>query len=302
MGEAVAIVNPCAGRRRGAKLRFQALKTLKHLFPNLKVITTAGPGHATQLAREHQKSNLVIAVGGDGTVREVASGLVESQTELAIVPTGSGNDFIKSLAIPANIVAACHAARYGRGRRVDVARITQIPPDTPTQPVRSNIFVNAAGFGFDAAVVAETAKTKFLSGLAMYLTAVFRAVKNFVCPRVIIRTENREWEQRILLIAAANGRIYGGGMKIAPEARLDDGLLDICVIRDVSRFTVYRHLPRFVAGTHVSLTPVKMYRSRWLELELLESCPLQLDGDLQSEVEPRRYRLEIMPAALRIRT
>lgn len=259
------------------------------------------PGHAAELARVHQDADLLIAVGGDGTVREVASGIAGGKAEMAIIPAGSGNDFIKTAGIPQDIKAACRVARYGKVRRLDAVRVVLYRTDRSGQSARSEVFVNAAGFGFDAAVVAEAAKPGILSGLAMYLAAVFRTVRNFTCPSVRIRIEGREWEQRVLLIAAANGRIYGGGMKIAPEALPDDGLLDICVIRNVSRLTVYRRLPRFVAGTHVSLAEVTMYRSAWLELELLEPCPSQLDGDLQPETGPRTCRLEVIPSALQVR-
>jgi len=128
---------------------------------------------------------------------------------------------------------------------------------------------------------------------------VFRAVRNLSCPRMRVRTGEREWVQPILLLAAANGRFYGGGMNIAPEARADDGLLEVCVIDAVGRFTVLRRLPQLVAGTHGRLRETSFLRVPWLELEFLDPCPVQLDGDLFRFAE-RRFRVEALPGALNI--
>lgn len=297
---AVAIVNPVCGRGRGTKLRARTLAELGRLFPDLTVRESSHPGAATGLARDCASAELVIAVGGDGTVREVGSGLIGTNTTLAIIPTGSGNDLAKTLGIPSDIREACRIARFGTARRIDAVRLTPLGSSLTPAP-QPLVFVNAAGFGFDAAVVAEATKLRALNGTPLYLAAVFRAVRKYDCPRVRIRLEGREWEQRILLLAAANGRIYGGGMKIAPRAEPDDGLLEICVIEAVGRLTIIRRLPRFVTGTHTSLKEVQMFRSSWLELEFLDPFRLQLDGDLQPS-GCRCFRLEVLPRSLAVRT
>ena len=332
--KAVAIVNPVCGRTRGSRLRAEALAELKRLFPGITVLETAMPGHAAELARGVSDADLVIAVGGDGTVREVGSGLVGTETPFAIVPAGSGNDFTKTAGIPSNVRQACHIARHCKPIKFDAVRLTpMLRPGTghdsgwghdPNPPgiwdrvpspepgglcPEPTIFVNAAGFGFDAAVTAEASKSRHLQGLALYAAAVFRAVRDYACPKVRVRLEGKEWEQPVLMLAAANGRVYGGGMKIAPDAEPDDGLLDICVIEAVSRFTVYRRLPRFVAGTHTTLREVRMYRSPWLEVELVEDqeqltearhARLQLDGDLVPNETWRGFRLDVLPLALTV--
>ena len=287
-----AIVNPAAGRRRGAELRARARDRLRQLFPGLTIEETEGPGHAAELARRCSGFELVIIVGGDGTVREVACGLVHSPADIAVVPVGSGNDFCRTLGIPADVDAACCVARDGAARVIDIARLVH--------DAGRKLFVNAAGFGFDAQVVAETRRLSRLRGLPLYLAAVLRAVRRYECPVATIRTDGREWRQPVLLIAAANGRYYGGGMRIAPDALPDDGRLDVCIIDAVGRLTILRRLPRFVRGTHGKLPEVTFLRTPDLELEFARPVPLQLDGDLVDPPPSGRIRIEVVPRALRV--
>ncbi len=236
-------------------------------------------------------------VGGDGTVREAAAALAGTDRTLGIVPVGSGNDLLKTLGVPGDPRAACRVCRDGQTRRIDVVQVRAEGSGGP----RELIFANAAGFGFDAAVVAEATRSVRLRGLPLYLAAVFRAVRDYQCPLVRIAVAGQTWEQRVLMLAVANGRIYGGGMKIAPQALLDDGLADICVIDAVSRLTIYRRLPRFVAGSHVTLREVSMHRAAELEIEFLEPVLVQLDGDVLPDPNLRRFALRVLPSSLSVR-
>jgi len=294
----VAIVNPVAGRAHGVRMREQALPELRRLFPGLEVVESSAPGHATELAKQHAEAGLVIAVGGDGTVREVAAGLLGSDAELAVVPAGSGNDFNKTVGIPRDVLEACQVAATGLARPIDLARLTA------SDGAESGdwVYANAAGFGFDALVIAEARRSANLRGLPLYISAVFRAVRNYDCPPVEITVKDRTWRQDILLAAAANGQCYGGGMRIAPEAKPDDGLLEICIIEAVGRLKVMRYLPKFVKGTHVGLSEVTMLRAPSLDLAFDEPVLLQLDGDLIEVSRYRRFRIESLPAAVRVRT
>jgi YegS/Rv2252/BmrU family lipid kinase len=289
----LAIVNPVAGRGRGAKLRAQARAALDRLVPGIEFVETERPGHATGLSRAARDRPLVVAVGGDGTVREVAAGLAGSAAELAVIPAGSGNDFDKNLGIPSDVEAACRLAAECPARPIDLVRVTAGD--------RTEVYANAAGFGFDARVIHEARKLKRLRGMPLYLVAVLLAVRDFDCPAVRITVEGRSWQQPVLLIAAANGRCYGGGMKVAPDARPDDGRLDICVIDAVGRLRILRCLPELIRGTHGTLPEVAFHRSPALELEFEGPVPVQLDGDLLDWPEARRFRLEVLPAALRVR-
>ena len=308
MPRVVAIVNPVAGKARGAKLRAKAVDELKRLFPDIAFVESNAPGHATALAQSARDSELIVAVGGDGTLREVVYGLVSATGPLdplaprplpilAVIPVGSCNDLPKTVGIPPDVIQACRVAKEGRARAIDVIRVEMSDGDTPQQ----TYFVNAAGFGFDAAVTAEAHKSKHLRGLPLYVVAIIRTLRSLECPLVRIRAGAFETEQRVLMIAATNGRYYGGGMKVAPEAQPDDGLIEVCIADSMGRFAALRKLPRFVAGNHVTLKEVRMLRTPELELEFLEPVQIELDGDLLVPQPFKCFHLSVLPKAITLR-
>ena len=333
MARVVSIVNPVAGKAQGAKLRAKAIEELKRLFPDITIVESTAPGHATMLAQAAKDSELIIAVGGDGTVREVVIGLMSANPDittkaqrhkedgavteirpdsepdlvssclggktpvLAVIPVGSCNDLPKNVGIPSDVIQACRVAKEGSARPIDVIRVEMSNQSTKEQ----TYFVNATGFGFDAAVTTEAQKSKRLRGLPLYLVAVIRALRNLECPLVRIHAGDFETEQRVLMIATANGQYYGGGMKVAPEAQPDDGLIEVCIGFSMGWFSALRKLPRFVAGTHVTLKEVTMLRSPELELEFLEAVQIELDGDVLSPQPYRRFHLTVLPRAINIR-
>jgi diacylglycerol kinase (ATP) len=333
MARVVAIVNPVAGKARGAKLRAKAVDELKRLFPDIAFLETSGPGHATALAQSAADAELIVAVGGDGTVREVVNGLMcadpESTTKaqrhkeagaaagirpdsnpdlvpwcfggktpvLAVIPVGSCNDLPKNVEIPRDVVEAFRVAKGGKLRPIDVIRV-EMSGGVNTQ---QTYFANAAGFGFDAVVTTEAQKSKHLRGMLLYLVAIIRTLSHLECPLVRIRAGEFEAEQRVLMIAAANGQFYGGGLKVAPEARPDDGLIDVCIGWEMGWWSTLKKLPRFVAGTHVALKEVKMLRGPELSLEFREPVQIELDGDVLVPQPYRRFRLSVLPGAVRVR-
>ena len=306
MARVVCIVNPVAGKAQGAKLRERALEELKRLFPDIAFIETSGPGHATALARAAKDSELIIAVGGDGTVREIVCGLMSAtgpldhlttRPLLAVIPVGSCNDLPKNVGIPSDVIEACRVAKDGRARPVDVIRV-EMSDNGNTQ---QTYFANAAGFGFDAMVTTEAQKSKRLRGMLLYLVAIIRTLSHLECPLVRIRAGDFSAEQRVLMVAAANGQYYGGGLKVAPEAKPDDGLIEVCIGWEMGWWSTLKKLPRFVAGTHVTLKEVKMLRGPELELEFLEPVNVELDGDVLSPQPFRRFRLTTLPGAISVR-
>ena len=333
MARVVSIVNPVAGKARGAKLRIKAADELKRLFPDAVFVESNAPGHATALARSAKDAELIIAVGGDGTVREVVSGLMSANPDvttktqshkeagaetavrpdsepdlvssclggktplLAVIPVGSCNDLPKNVGIPPDVIEACRVAKEGRARPIDVIRV-EMSNDRDSQ---QTYFANAAGFGFDAMVTTEAQKSKHLRGMPLYLVAIIRTLSHLECPLVRIRAGDFATEQRVLMIAAANGQYYGGGLKVAPEARPDDGLIDVCIGWEMGWWSTLMKLPRFVAGTHVTLKEVRMLRAPELNLEFLEPVQIELDGDVLSPQPFKRFRLTALPKAIGIR-
>jgi YegS/Rv2252/BmrU family lipid kinase len=282
------ILNPNAGKGKGRLLFSRIEKLLKAQELVFDVLETTGPGHATELARAAVKrgATTVIAAGGDGTVREVVNGIAGFSTVLGIIPVGSGNDFGKSINLPRDVAAACELIRQGVVRRFDLGR------------VGNAFFANAVGIGFDALVVVEANRIRWLRGLPLYVTSVLRAMIRYDCPRVVLELDDRRLEQSILLTACANGQYYGGGFHVAPEARPDDGLLDVCVIDRVSRLKILQKLTYVIKGTHAGLPEVKFYRSRRVVLTSPDVLYVQADGDLLPEADPHRVEVELLPGAL----
>ncbi|MBN2464044.1 diacylglycerol kinase family lipid kinase [candidate division WOR-3 bacterium] len=308
MRRVVSIINPVAGKARGAKLRAKGLESLMRTFPESTFLYTNGPGHATELARDAKDAELMVVVGGDGTIREVICGLVSatgpldhsttgSRPLLAVIPVGSCNDLPRNVGIPADVAEACRVARAGDTRPIDVIRVEMSDHGNTQQ----TYFANAAGFGFDAQVTTEAQKSKHLRGMLLYLVAIVRTLSHLKCPLVRIRAGDFSADQRVLMVAAANGRYYGGGLKVAPDALPDDGLLDVCIGWEMGWWSTLKKLPRFVAGTHVALKEVKMLRGPELELEFLEPVQVELDGDVLSPQPFRRFRLTVLPRAINIR-
>jgi diacylglycerol kinase (ATP) len=306
MARIVSIVNPVAGKAKGAKLRAKAVEELKRLFPDITFLESTAPGHATALAQAAKDAELIVAVGGDGTVREVVCGLMSAtgpldhlttRPLLAVIPVGSCNDLPKNVGIPADVMEACRVAKEGSPRPIDVIRVEMSGESTTQQ----TFFANAAGFGFDAQVTTEAQKSKHLRGMLLYLVAIIRTLRHLECPLVRIRAGDFSAEQRVLMVAAANGQYYGGGLKVAPEAKPDDGLIDVCIGWEMGWWSTLKKLPRFVAGTHVRLKEVRMLRAPELDLEFLESVKIELDGDVLVPQPFRRFRLTALPKAISIR-
>jgi diacylglycerol kinase (ATP) len=308
MASVVSIVNPVAGKARGAELRAIALEALMRTFPDNTFLYTNGPGHAVELARDARDADLIVAVGGDGTIREVVCGLLSSTGSLdhsttgslpllAVIPVGSCNDLPRNVGIPTDIAEACRIAKGSCTRPIDVVRVEMADEGNTQQ----TYFANAAGFGFDAQVTTEANKLKHLRGMPLYLVAIIRTLGHLECPLVRIRAGDFEAGHRVLMIAAANGQYYGGGLKVAPDALPDDGLLDVCIGWEMGWWSTLKKLPRFVAGTHVTLKEVKMLRGPELELEFKEPVQVELDGDVLSPQPFRHFRLSVLPKAITFR-
>jgi YegS/Rv2252/BmrU family lipid kinase len=308
MARVVSIVNPVAGKAKGAKLRAKAIEELRRLFPDITFFDSTARGHATLLAQAARDAELIIAVGGDGTVREVVSGLMYATRPLdssipgpppllAVIPVGSCNDLARNVGIPSDVMEACRVAKEGRARPIDVIRVEM----TNERSTQQTYYANAAGFGFDAMVTTEAQKSKHLRGMLLYLVAIIRTLRHLECPLVRIRAGEFESEQRVLMIAAANGQYYGGGLKVAPDALPDDGLIEVCIGWEMGWWSTLKKLPRFVAGTHVALREVRMLRVPELALEFLEPVQVELDGDVLVPQPFRRFRLTALPQAIRIR-
>jgi diacylglycerol kinase (ATP) len=243
---------------------------------------------AEALARGFRK---VVAVGGDGTWSHVASALLQADTDaaLGLVPGGTGCDLAKSLGIPGDDLGGCaQIILGGRTRRIDVGR------------VESRTFLNVAGFGYDVAVIEDSWRVRWLSGSLLYLYCAMRQLFRFPgFPVELARNGEEPQRREMLMLILANGRVFGGGFQIAPQAGVDDGLLD-CVA--FGNMPARRRLPllvRLLRGTHAAAPEVQVTSGRAFRLRFAESPAYETDGEW-NRAQTAELTVDLLPGALRV--
>jgi YegS/Rv2252/BmrU family lipid kinase len=255
------------------------------------VRTTRAPGHARELAAEAaaQGHEVVIACGGDGTINEVAWGLLDTKATLGILPAGSGNGLARTLGIPRRAPAALLALAQSVSRPMDVGFVNGKP------------FVNIAGVGYDA-VVAQAfdahGRRGGRRGLSGYFRMGLRNALGFVAPEVTVTAAGEDWSRRALIVAFANGRQYGGGAEIAPRARLDDGQIDLVTIEFGSVLETVWNTPRMYNGR---IEGFRRYRRVLAPAAVLTAqTPLPFHRDGEPEAPATRIELSVRRHALNV--
>lgn len=278
----------CSGRA-GAK--FDEVQTLlKQKCVAYRVEYTKYRGHAKELAREaaEKGENTVIAVGGDGTVREVACGLAGSEVCMGILPMGTGNDYVKSHKIPEEAEAALDCVLRGHVQNTDACMLN------------GEYFFNVAGMGFDVDVLVETERYK--DKHMPYFRGIISAIAHRKPLFLRITTDGETEEGKYLIVNIANGKYFGGGMKVAPNADPNDGLFDVIIIKYVSLWNFLWLLPTFIKGKHVKhkrFVKVKHARKVIIEHLMKEEYPIQMDGEIDG-ITPGRF--EILHGGLKLIT
>lgn len=288
--EHLFIINPVAGKGKAIKFIKEIKTTFQELGLEYSIKVTERPGQATEIVREYtrEKDCRVYSVGGDGTLNEVLNGIVGSNSNLSIIPAGSGNDFIKSLTNNLNLQDIILRTVNGKEHLVDLAK------------VNDKYFINISSVGFDAEVVYKASKIKkyfgISGGLAYILGVVIKLIR-YDNKFISVNIDGQLTQTRSLLTAVANGRYYGGGMLAVPDASIDDGLLDICLISYVKRSRIIRFFPKFIKGQHGDLSEVKFYRGKKVVIECEEGLTLNADGEVDKTT---RAVFEIIPRAVKI--
>ncbi len=292
---ALVIVNPASRGGRGARDWPAAASALRSHFGPFECRFTAGPGDAERIAREEAERGraLVVAFGGDGTISESARGILQSgsSAELGILPHGTGGDLVRSLALPTRPTDAARALRRGRAVSIDVGRVVFADG-------RERSFVNSASFGLSAEVARRMSSREGGS----YIAETLRAASSYRHPEVEIALESGTLRRlRITTVSLHNGRFFGGGMKMAPEAELADGLLDLVVVKKLSLAKLIRESPLLYLGAHLGLPEVEHGRVREIEARSVDPALdvlVEIDGEAGGAL-PARF--EILPRAIRIR-
>lgn len=273
------IVNKAAGN--GQAIRF--LNHIENILLNNNVQYcirfTEKVGHATEIVQDlvrSRQASVIVAVGGDGTVHEVINGLVGTDIPLGIIPAGSGNDFCKSLDIPLRYEHALQRILNDDRKLLDIGKIN------------SKYFATVAGAGFDGKVAYVTNRSRFKKvlnyirlGRISYIVGVLKVLSNYKPINVELKIDQQLYSiPNVWLIAVANSPYYAGGMAICPDAKNNDGQLDICVVHEISRWGLLRIFPSVFKGKHVLNSSIKMYRGK--EIEILSEIPLMIHGDGES--------------------
>ena len=299
MAEYLFIVNPAAGKGSGRKAAERLSGILRQHAVVHKMFFTEKPGHAMELARSIH-GRFVVAVGGDGTINEVANALWNTDRVFGVIPTGSGNDFIKSAGIPRRMEDALELILRGRIRRIDAGHVSVgVSENGSIKYAPGRLFVNGVGVGFDAAVAYRTTQIRYLSGTALYLLAVLQTIGGFRPPHFRVRVDELSWDAQHLLIATGNGKCAGGGFYLTPEAEIDDGFLDVCAIGDVSLLKVLRLIPSVMKRKQIEDEQVKYLRAKTIELSSLDHFAVHADGEIVGR-HVQAVKLEVLPGAIQI--
>ena len=288
----VLVVNPSAGGGKGRQTLDRALPLFRERRVDPRVIVTRSGAEATDLARRvaDDGAQLVVAVGGDGHLAAVAEALVGTRTPLAVLPAGSANDYARIIGMPRrDLGASIDALLDGKTKWVDAMAVSSASA--------TRIFLNVVGTGFDAVVAQTAGRMPLMRSGGRYVLAIVRELPRFKAATLQLTVDGQPQEVRAMMIAVANGHSYGGGMRIAPDAALDDGTLEICIVGEVSTVAFIRAFPRVFRGTHVTHRAVTMLKGRDVQIDADRQLPLVGDGELLHGLPTR---VKVMPAALSI--
>ena len=300
MAYARLIVNPAAGAGKTARKWPHIMARLQSLDLRFEYDITEAPGHARALARDAvaRGYELVVSVGGDGTVNEVVNGLYDTgsiaEIMLGIIGTGTGGDYIRTVGIPRAHLEACQCLIDPQKMAVDVGVTEYLSGGV----VERRLFVNFAGLGFDAEIVRTTTlKYKALNATASYLAGLLSTLLFYKNKAVTLLIDGETIEEKVCTVLLNNGKYGGGGMFAAPEADLSDGLLDVLIIGDLSKPDLLWSLPRVYRGTHLTHPKVTLKKAREIEISSDDSVSLQADGELLGALPAHCY---VLPALLNI--
>lgn len=297
------IVNPIAGRGNGERIIPDLQEGLRKQGVDYDLVRTKRPFHADELARQaaDEGFDVVVAVGGDGTANEVINGLMQAkgngtlETALGVLGAGRGSDFAYSMGMPADIDEACRILAEGQRKWIDICQVRGgLFPD-------GRFFGNSLGIGFDAVVTIEAAKMTRLTGTLSYLVAVLKTVfLYFKAPQVEIKFGGQVLSLPALMISIMNGQRQGGMFIMSPEARNDDGLLDLCIVHEVSKGRIFTLIPHFFSGTQFGQKEVQFRQAEQVTVTAVRGVlPAHMDGEIIC-TESKELSVNLLPRQLEV--
>lgn len=286
------IVNPAAGKGRARRAWNTLRPSLQSAGLRFEEVLEERPRQAVPLAEQAARDgyDVVVAVGGDGTVHEIINGLMRGRPDhpptLAVIPGGTGNDFARGVGIPKNPAAAADLLLNGTRRRVDLGH------------VNDRYFGGISGVGFDAEVAyAVNHWPKWIGGTTVYVAAILKMLATYSPAETRISIDGQQQTLAMFLLAAANTCWYAGGMYMAPHARPDDGLLEVIVARDLGKLETLAILPKVFTGEHLKHPKVSHLAAREVRVESNTPLSIHADGESVGKV-PATFRA--VPKALEV--
>lgn len=280
------LVNPSAGGGRVRRLLPEAEAAFEARGIEHRTVLTEGSEHARAQARAaSERGEIVVVMSGDGLIGQIGGALAGTETPLGVLPGGRGNDLARVLGIPREIPGAVHVLAAGHTRAIDVGE------------VNGHRFLGIASCGFDSDANRIANDARLVRGNLVYLYAALRALAAWKPARFELALNGQSRGFRGYGVAVANSRAYGGGMFIAPDAELDDGLLDVVWIAEVGKLRFLANLPKVFKGSHVANDEVTVLRAAEVEVRADRPFAVYADGDHIADL-PARLRL--LPRALRV--
>jgi YegS/Rv2252/BmrU family lipid kinase len=262
------IVNPVSGKGNSSKVISLIKEVMDSYNCTYEIKITEKVGDAKLFAEEVKTKNfsVIVSVGGDGTLHEVVNGMVGGTQKLGVIPSGTGNDFARALNIPFNLREAIEILVKQNSVLIDLGRLN------------GKYFVNFCSIGLDALIAQEANKIKkYFSSTYAYIIGVVKALNKFKSLEVDLVIDDKKYNEEIMLIAVCNGSYYGGGMKIAPQAKISDGEFDICIVRKMSKLKLLFLFPTIFKGKHIKYKEVKIYRGK--DVEVFSKCNMHVNAD-----------------------
>jgi len=282
------LVNPSAGGGRAGLAAREAAQLLKNKGLDFVLRESESPEHLTELAGQAARSECdrVLVVGGDGTWHYALNGLVYTDKPAALIPCGRGNDFRRNINLPEKVALAVEVALNGRIKELDLVW------------TGLRHYIGVGGVGFDSEVT-ECANTQvpLFTGTLAYTVAVFYKLFAFKPKRLTISHDHGVYENKVMFAVFGNSKSYGGGMKITPEAEMDDGLIDVLIVEEIGVLSLLATLPKVFSGRHLSHPAVTTFRTTRAAISSPDKMDLYGDGEY---IQPVPVTLEIRPKALKV--
>ena len=280
------IVNPAAGNGYSLEIMRKLEESMKSKGTEYRIYRTERPGHGTEIAAklsEDDEITAIVSVGGDGTAGEIAAGLTGTGKPMGIIPAGTGNDFIKSAGIPGEPDKALELLLTGTAKATDTGTVNDL------------FFLNVCGTGFDVTVLdyAENEKKKH-RGLTPYFLGLIKAIFHYQSTHLKITADGKEEEGQYLICSVANGCYIGGGIPICPKADIEDGKLDLVLIRSVHRWQIPFYLPGLMLSRDLKFRITRHFRVSDIIIEG-NSLRINVDGDIKPM---NRVEFKINPGSL----